>query len=130
MHYLFTDGGSRGNPGNAATGYLLYNEKELVEKGGDFLGQQTNNFAEYTGLASGLRLALKHGVTELICKLDSELVVKQLNGQYKVKHPDIKPLHAVVKELAAQFKSVKFTHVLRAENKEADAIVNEVLDAV
>lgn len=129
MFILHTDGGSRGNPGPAATGYLLYEDGKLVDSSGDYLGTATNNFAEYTALISGLKMALKHGVTELTCKLDSELVVNQLNGKYKVKHEAIKPLHAAVKEQAAKFSKVVFTHVLRSENREADRVVNEVLDA-
>lgn len=131
MHTLHTDGGSRGNPGPAAIGYLLYDENmELVDSKGEFLGDKlTNNFAEYHALIAGLQLAIKHGVHELTCKLDSELVVKQVRGEYKVKHPDIKPLYLQVMELTHSFKSVKFVHVLREYNKAADKIVNEVLDA-
>ncbi len=129
MFILHTDGGSRGNPGPAATGYLLYEDGKLVDSSGDYLGTATNNFAEYTALISGLKMALKHDIQELTCKLDSELVVNQLNGKYKVKHEAIKPLHAQVKELAVKFPKITFTHVLRSENREADRIVNEVLDA-
>lgn len=130
MFILHTDGGSRGNPGPAATGYLLYEDGKLVDSGGDYLGTATNNFAEYTALISGLKMALKHDIQDLTCKLDSELVVNQLNGKYKVKHEAIKPLHAQVKELVVKFPKIVFTHVLRSENREADRIVNEVLDAV
>lgn len=77
MFILHTDGGSRGNPGPAATGYLLYEDGKLVDSGGDYLGTATNNFAEYTALISGLKMALKHDIQDLTCKLDSELVVNQ-----------------------------------------------------
>lgn len=129
MHKLFTDGGSRGNPGKAAIGYLLFNDQgELVDSGGKYLGIATNNFAEYTALITGINLAISHGVKDLVCTLDSELVVKQLNGQYKVKHPQIRPLYEQVKSLIPSLEHVTFKHVLRSENAKADAIVNEVLD--
>lgn len=130
IYILHTDGGSRGNPGPAASGYLLYKDDYTpVAEGGEYLGRQTNNFAEYMGLIAGLKLAIQHDVKELVCKLDSELVVKQVNGVYKVKHPDIKPLYEQVRALIPSFEKVTFTHVLRADNAAADAKVNEVLDS-
>lgn len=129
MHKLYTDGGARGNPGPAATGFLVYDQDDqLVASGSEYLGIATNNLAEYKALISGLKLALDHNVTDLSCFLDSELVVKQLKGEYRVKHPDLKPLFAEVMELRGKFERLSFTHVPRSQNKEADRLVNEELD--
>lgn len=129
MHYLYTDGGARGNPGPAAGGYLIYDEDQLLTSQGNYLGIATNNKAEYSALIAGLQAAIKLDIKELTCKLDSELVVKQVRGEYKVKHPDMKPLHDEVQKLVAKFSSIEFRHVPRAENSDADAIVNQTLDA-
>lgn len=129
MYKLFTDGGSRGNPGKAAYGYLVYdNNDKLVDFGGEHLNIATNNFAEYTGLINGLKQARKLGINEIVCHLDSELVVKQLNREYKVKHPDIIPLFQQATELASMFEVIKFIYIPRAENKFADKLVNLILD--
>lgn len=130
MFNLFTDGGSRGNPGKAACAFYLFDEnKELIDKGGQFLHIATNNVAEYSGLILGLTHAKTHGVKELQCNLDSELIVKQLNGLYKVKHPAMKPLYDQVIELKQVFMKITFVHIPREQNSFADALVNEVLDA-
>lgn len=126
---LFTDGGSRGNPGNSAIAFVLYNENQLFDIGGKFVGTATNNFAEYNALIEGLKLAKKHTDT-LECYLDSELVVKQLKGEYKISSPDIKPLCQKVNDLRKEFKNITFTHVPRSENKIADKMVNILLDSV
>lgn len=125
---LFADGGSRGNPGPAASGAVLFKNGEEVGRAGKFLGDTTNNVAEYTAIIIGLELALSEGVTELEVNLDSQLAVRQLIGEYKIKAEHIKPLAARVLELAAKFEKITFNHVKREFNKEADAIVNEVLD--
>lgn len=126
---LFTDGGSRGNPGNAATGAFLFNEQnELIDFTGKYLGVASNNVAEYNALIEGLELAIENKVKNLNCNLDSELIVKQLNGEYKVKHPDMKTLFDKVKLLIAKFDECKFTHIRREFNKNADKLVNLILD--
>lgn len=126
---LNTDGGSRGNPGNAGCGFVLAHDGEPLLSAGWYLGAATNNYAEYCALIWGLENALAHGVRELSVHADSELMVKQMNGEYKVKNPDMKKLHARATRLVAQFERVDFAHVYRSDNKEADARANEAMDA-
>lgn len=128
---LFADGGSRGNPGPAAGGAVLIDEggSTLLEVG-EFLGVATNNVAEWSALLSGLSAALDLGVDDVAVRLDSELVVRQLNGIYRVKHPDLVPLHRRARALLGKFKRYDVAHVRRKENAAADAVVNRVLDAV
>ena len=127
--FLFTDGGSRGNPGPAASGCVLTNEEgEVVSAFGEFLGKQTNNFAEYTAVILGLKKAKELGATEVVCKTDSKLVVEQLNRNWKVKHPDMQKLFIEAYNLMQTFKKVEVKHVYREDNKEADAQVNLCLD--
>ncbi len=130
MIKIYTDGGSRGNPGNAACAFAVFDEANLVMVDSTFLHTATNNFAEYAGLINGLKYLLKSGVSNATAYLDSELVVKQVNGEYKVKDENIKLLHAQVAELKAKFRNIAFVHVRREENKIADKLVNIVLDAV
>lgn len=125
---LFTDGGARGNPGPAGIGFVLEIEGEKKISVGKYIGETTNNQAEYQALLAGLTRARKEGVKEIECFLDSELVVKQLKGQYKVKNVDLKPRVAQVKELMQSFDRVSFTHVRREKNALADALVNEAID--
>lgn len=127
---MYADGGSRGNPGPAACGFVILDDDGVIifEKG-VYLGFQTNNFAEYTGLIEGMKKALEMGVTDLSVKMDSELVVRQCLGIYKVKNEGLKLLFAEVAALRRQFKSVGFGHVRREFNKDADRMVNECLDA-
>ena len=127
---LYADGGSRGNPGPAASGAVLYGEDGAVLREiGTFLGVATNNVAEWTALIEGLKAALEAGVDELAIRMDSELVVRQLEGRYKVKHPGLIPLHAEAKALVRKLAHVDIAHVRRKENAAADAVVNQVLDA-
>lgn len=127
---LFADGGSRGNPGPAASGAVLFGEDgNVLKEIGSFLGVTTNNVAEWTALLEGLAAALEMGVDELAVRMDSELVVKQLSGAYRVKHPGLIPLHARAKALLRQFAKVDVRHVPRKDNAAADAVVNAVLDA-
>ena len=127
---LYADGGSRGNPGPAASGAVLYDESgEVIEEIGTFLGVATNNVAEWTALLEGLKAAVARGVSELAVRMDSELVVKQLSGVYRVKHPGLIPLHAEAKRLLRRFAQVDVRHVPRKQNAAADAVVNQVLDA-
>lgn len=126
---LYADGGSRGNPGPSAAGYVLLdqNEQVLVDKG-VYLGVTTNNQAEYQGLKAGLEEAHRMGAREVDVRLDSMLVVNQMKGVFKVKNRDLWPIHQAVAELAADFEDITFTHVPRELNQLADAAVNRALD--
>jgi probable phosphoglycerate mutase len=127
---IFADGGSRGNPGPAASGAVLTDEQgDVLREVGTFLGVTTNNVAEWTGLITGLEAALDLGATDVTVRLDSELVVKQLSGQYRVKHPGLVPLHAKAKTLLRRFERTDVGHVPRKQNAAADALVNQTLDA-
>lgn len=127
---LYADGGSRGNPGPAAYGAVLFDANgETLREISDFLGVSTNNVAEWSGLIAGLEAALELGVDELEVRLDSELVVRQLSGVYRVKQAHLIPLHAKAKSLLRRFSHSRVAHVRRALNKEADKLVNQVLDA-
>jgi ribonuclease HI len=127
---MFADGGSRGNPGPAASGAVLFDEGGAVLcEVGTYLGVATNNVAEWTGLVTGLEAALELGIDDLAVRLDSELVVKQISGAYRVKHEGLIPLHAKAKMLLRMFVRVDVQHVRRKENAAADALVNQVLDA-
>jgi len=128
---IFSDGGSRGNPGPAACGAVLYNEKkEVVVRLAQYIGKATNNQAEYRALIIGLEKAQKLKVQDIICYLDSELVVKQLNREYRVKDKDLETLFVKIHNLTLGFKSVTFKHIRREKNKEADRLVNLALDKV
>ena len=128
--HLFTDGGSRGNPGQAAVAAILEDPmqgnvlKEFFER----IGIETNNVAEYRALIEGLKIAKYDQPNRLICHLDSELIVRQLNGQYQVKMPTLKPYYDEIQELAAELPDVVFTHIPREDNHRADALVNKALD--
>jgi ribonuclease HI len=129
-YILHTDGGARGNPGPAAAGVVLTDlDGNTVTKLGSYLGEITNNEAEYRALILGLQTAINEGTLELDCYLDSELVVKQLNGEYRVKNENLKGFWKQVKDLEFQFQSITYNHVKRNKNKDADSLVNEVLDA-
>jgi ribonuclease HI len=126
---LFADGGSRGNPGPAASGAVLLDpEGELIEEIGAYLGVATNNVAEWTALVLGLEAAAKRGIRRLGVRLDSELVVKQLGGEYRVKHVGLQPLYDRARRLLRAFAEVDIRHVPRKQNLLADALVNRVLD--
>lgn len=126
---IHTDGGSRGNPGPAATGIVIKNETgETLAAYGEYLGIQTNNFAEYSALLSALHKAQELGATEVVCILDSELVVKQMNREYKVREPQLQSLFVKIYNITQTFKKITFKHTMRSGNKEADAQVNKVLD--
>jgi ribonuclease HI len=124
---LHTDGGARGNPGPAGIGVVLEidGRKEQFKK---YIGEATNNQAEYQALILGLEKAKAAGATEVECLLDSELVVKQLNREYKVKNEGIAPLFVKVWNLAQGFEKISFKHIFRESNKEADRLVNEAID--
>ena len=126
---LRCDGGSRGNPGPGACGFVLADaEGREVEARGDFLGTCTNNVAEYRGLIAGLQAAIERGASPLAVCMDSELVIRQMTGQYRVKNEGLKPLHAEAKRLAGQLRGVSWSSVRRDLNTRADALVNEALD--
>jgi ribonuclease HI len=127
---LYGDGGSRGNPGPSASGYVLLDmEDNVIKKAGVYLGITTNNQAEYQSLKFGLQDALSLGVEEVDVYMDSQLVIRQLTGQYKMKNADLRPHYEAILDLAKQFKHVNFAHVPRELNKLADAEVNTTLDA-
>ena len=126
---VHVDGGSRGNPGPAAAGAVLSTpEGEIVEREGELLGIATNNVAEYRALILGARRARELGATEVEIVNDSELIAKQVNGQYKVKHADMKPLYAEALDALRGFDRWVVRTVRREQNAEADALVNETLD--
>jgi ribonuclease HI len=126
---LYSDGGSRGNPGPSASGYVLMDmDDKIVADEGLYLGVTTNNQAEYTALKLGLEAALKLGAREIDCYLDSLLVVNQMRGIFKIKNRDLWPVHDAIKELVSKFDKVHFQHVPREHNKLADAAVNRALD--
>ncbi|MBN1362534.1 MAG: phosphoribosylglycinamide formyltransferase [Sedimentisphaerales bacterium] len=127
---VHTDGGSRGNPGPAAAGFVIDDPQgsRLVAKA-FFLGETTNNVAEYTALIKALEAAGQIGAASLTVLCDSELVVRQLDGQYKVKSEQIRPLYERVRELTSRFSTCRVRHVRREQNKDADRLVNLALDA-
>jgi ribonuclease HI len=131
---IYTDGGARGNPGPAGIGGVIqeYNEAEgiyqTIKSVKGYLGETTNNQAEYRALLATLIAASEQGVEEVDCFLDSELIVKQLKQEYKVKNQNLAPVFLKVWNLAQTFKKISFTHVPRAQNKEADSLVNEAID--
>jgi ribonuclease HI len=127
---LFTDGGSRGNPGPAAAAYVLEAEDGTVLAAhGEAIGVATNNAAEYRALVAGLEQARDLGVDELEVVSDSELVVKQMRGEYKVKKAELRELSLRAGELAREIGAVRYTAVRREQNELADRLVNDVLDA-
>lgn len=132
---IHADGGSRGNPGPAGAGAMLRDALgNSVASVSRFLGVRTNNFAEYEAVILALEALAKlvphteRGATDVVVKMDSELVVKQMQGVYKVKHPVLKEQQARLARLAAVFKSVSFSHVPREQNSDADALANAAMD--
>jgi len=134
----YVDGGARGNPGPAAIGVVVYDDCRRNQGGGPDpepllawgarIGRATNNVAEYQAVLAALEKALQLGATDLTVRSDSELLVRQMNGQYRVKQPHLQVLHLRASRLTARFHSVKFEHVGRENNREADRLVNEALD--
>src|SRR6266498_3070802 len=125
---IYTDGGSRGNPGPAAYAYVIKRPglSDIEEKA--YLGKSTNNIAEYTGLVKALEHAKEIGGKKLIVNSDSELMVKQMNGQYRVKNEGLRPLYEQAVKLRKQFETVTIKHVYRDQNSQADALCNEAMD--
>jgi ribonuclease HI len=130
-HYLvaYSDGGARGNPGPAGFGVVIQDQagKKLAALS-QYLGHQTNNVAEYQGLIGALEYAVEHGPKALKLISDSELLVKQIRGDYKVKNPTLKDLHARARQLIRQLEWFSIQHVLRGKNEEADRLANEAMD--
>jgi len=123
------DGGSRGNPGPAAFGAVIEDGRgQEVVRMAEFLGRQTNNFAEYSGLLAVLHWAVEHGAKRLRVISDSELMVKQMKGQYKVSNPGLRPMWEEAKRLARQLEGFEIRHTLRGGNKKADGLANEAMD--
>lgn len=126
---LYTDGGSRGNPGKSAAAFVICNlDDNVVEKSGFYIGIATNNQAEYYGFKMGLERARDLGINRLTLFSDSQLVVNQMNGLYKVKNQELAPLYAEVKEIAQSFEKISFVHIPRELNRIADSEVNRILD--
>ncbi|MBN2847574.1 MAG: ribonuclease HI family protein [Coriobacteriia bacterium] len=124
-----TDGGARGNPGPAGVGIVLRSPDGAVSaEGGAYLGETTNNVAEYEAVLWGLRAALAAGASCVEVRADSELVVKQMNGAYRVKSPGLRPLFLEAQQLRRRFERVDFVHVRREANAEADALANQAMD--
>jgi ribonuclease HI len=126
MHTMFFDGCSKGNPGRAGAGAAIFNEEGAeVFAESVFAGHSTtNNEAEYTGLILGLNTALKQGITELQVRGDSQLVIRQMQGKYKVNSPKLVPLYQCAVTLASKFAKIEYEHVYRDSNKRADALSN------
>jgi ribonuclease HI len=128
---IFTDGAARGNPGPAAIGCVIKDETgNLVATISRCLGATTNNQAEYRAIIAALEKAVSLGARQVALYSDSELVVKQINGQYKIKHAALRPLYQEVVKLAGALESFKISYVPRERNKEADALANKALDSL
>lgn len=130
MVTIYSDGGSRGNPGPSAAGFVIMNDDQSVrEQGGEYLGITTNNQAEYHGVLLGLQKAHELGLKKIDFRIDSMMVVNQMNNIYKIKNRDLWPVHERILALVQDFDVVKFSHVKREYNQLADGMVNSVLDA-
>lgn len=128
---IYCDGGSRGNPGPAGIGAVILDDRtgEVIASVSEHLGNATNNVAEYTALVRALESAEKFGANAVSIRADSELLIKQLRGEYKVKNKGLKPLYARILEQLSGYKDVSLEHVRREFNTDADALVNAALDA-
>jgi ribonuclease HI len=124
----YADGGSRGNPGHAGAGAVIEKDGQCVAQVSEYIGIATNNVAEYTGLVKILEKAKELGYKNIEVRMDSELVVKQMNGLYRVKNEGLKPLFAKAKVLANTFSSFTIVHVRRESNKSADKLANDAMD--
>lgn len=128
---LYADGGSRGNPGPSAGGFVLLDmDDQILHENGKYLGITTNNQAEYHSLKGGMEAAVKMGAKKVHVYMDSMLVVNQMKGSYKVRNRDLWPIHEAIKKLVEHFEEVTFTHVPREFNKLADGMVNKTLDSI
>lgn len=129
-YVMYADGASRGNPGPAAIGAVIYppGADEPIAQVSEAIGETTNNRAEYLAVVAGLNLALELGVRDLLVRLDSQLLVRQVAGEYRVRSADLKPLHRRVVMLLGRFRSAAVEHVPRERNTVADALANAALD--
>ena len=128
---IHTDGASRGNPGAASAGISVYDNNQIcLYEEAFLLGSKTNNFAEYSAVLRALQLSAENKVTHLLLKSDSEFLVKQLSGMYKVKSPNIKELYKECKKWESKIPEVTFQHVRREQNKRADELANLILDGL
>jgi ribonuclease HI len=126
---MYSDGGARGNPGPAGSGAVLFDKDDSVfGEVKRYIGTATNNVAEYTAIIIGMELAIDKGCKVLDARMDSELAVKQLNREYKVKNPNLAKLVLKIRDLEGSFDSVTYQHVRRERNKHADRLVNEAID--
>lgn len=125
---VFTDGASRNNPGDAGIGVVIKHNDKIIKEIGDYIGKTTNNIAEYMALIRGLEEALALKATEVECFADSELMVRQINGEYKVKNEGLISLFYIVQSLIKKFKSFAVCHIPRASNSRADELANHGLD--
>ncbi|HZJ76871.1 MAG TPA: ribonuclease HI family protein [Oscillospiraceae bacterium] len=126
---MYTDGGARGNPGIAGIGILIEDKDgNIIKEISQYIGEQTNNVAEYKALNRGLEAALDLGIKKIICYLDSELVVKQIKGEYKVKNERMISMYNMTVPLITKFDSFKIIHIKRELNKKADKLVNVAID--
>ncbi len=127
---VYSDGGSRGNPGPSAYAIVVVENDRVIHEHSEYLGINTNNYAEYRGLIAGIVKALELGADEVEFVMDSELVIKQMNGEYKVKSPNIASLHNDAVALSQQIPKVRFTHVRRSNEfvSHADALLNHRMD--
>lgn len=127
---IYCDGASRGNPGEAGIGYVIADrEGAVLKEESDYLGQATNNVAEYTALVRSLQNSLKLGARRVKVYSDSELMVKQIKGEYKVKNPGLAPLYRQAMELISQLEAFNIIHIPRDRNKKADELANKGIDA-
>lgn len=127
---LFCDGASRGNPGPGSYGFVIFENGVAIAEEGKTLGSVTNNVAEYEGVLQGLRKCLEIQAAEVVLKSDSQVLVRQLTGQYKIKAPHLKVLAQEATALLKQFKKVQILHIPREENKHADKLANAALDGL
>ncbi len=126
---IYTDGGARGNPGPAGIGCVLYDkDKNIVAEISEYIGEATNNQAEYKAVIAAIKKAKELGAEELEFYLDSELVVRQLNREYKVKNKELAPLFVQIYNAVLGFKKVSFNHIRREMNEEADRLANKAMD--
>ena len=131
-YYLLRfDGCSKGNPGMSAAGAVLYKNETEIWCGSKFLGyKETNNYAEYMGLIMGLSKAIEFNIHELIVEGDSMIVIKQMNGEYKVKSSNISELHKLASEMKLKFANINFHHIYRVDNKRADELCNKEIEKI
>lgn len=129
MHYLYVDGASRGNPGPSAIGIVIETDYgAVIDMWGEYIGEATNNIAEYTALLRGMRRLLELGIGEIIVFSDSELLIKQLKGIYRVRDEKLKKIYFMIKSLENRFEKITYVHIERNKNFRADSLANKALD--